>query len=809
MSDQAILELRGINKSFGPVDVLKGVDFVARAGEVTALVGDNGAGKSTLVKCVSGTYSIDHGEYLFDGKPVTVHSPRDASALGIEIVYQDLALCDNLDIVQNMFLGRERVSRVVLDESSMEQAAEETLRSLSVRTVKSVRQRVASLSGGQRQTVAIAKAVLWNSRVVVLDEPTAALGVAQTAQVLSLVRRLADRGLAVVLISHNMLDVLQVSDSIAVLYLGQMAAQVRRTDVNQQQLIQLITTGSLDGEAPGRDHEGCERMTSHHDDPTGAGAGTVAAPDESDNHDDLAAVASTVPSATTTREYLHLYRQRVQGGEMGSLPAVAGLIVLVILFSLLQPTFGGLYNFGNMLTEGSGPVLLAMGLIFVLLLGEIDLSAGFTGGVCAAVMVRLMVGYNLPWPISIGAGLVAGLFIGFLIGFLVAKVRIPSFVVTLAFFMTFQGVALFIVNNGPGAHGDVRITDPFVLAFQNSQMPKWAGWLLAVVLILGYAGTQAVRAAGPPPPGAGRGAQPGALEQDRRAVAGRDPVRLRDEPEPLDQHQADPDQRQRHHQAGHPARRRGRAVGGPGADLLLRAVDLRALPHPLRPAHLRRRRQRGGLPASRHHGRPGADLGLHALLVHGRGRRHHDRLERRGRQRAELRGEHPAAGRRRRRDRRHQPVRRQGPDDRRADRWRGRRGDPERRGLQLASGTPPILCLLTHRHDNVLSVSPVSLTPDHARIIGKTCATDKRRRNRCLRLAQRSGSENRRFLSLKNRSLIRIWLDAPPMRDAWMCLSDTSAHLRVRCVRLRFELFRSLACRARRAAFLTCRLSRA
>jgi D-xylose transport system ATP-binding protein len=249
MSEQPILELRGINKSFGPVDVLKGVDFRAAAGQVTALVGDNGAGKSTLVKCMSGTYSIDSGEYLFDGRPVVVHTPRDASALGIEIVYQDLALCDNLDIVQNMFLGRERLSGIVLNESSMEQSAQETLASLSVRTVSSVRQRVASLSGGQRQTVAIAKAVLWNSKVVVLDEPTAALGVAQTAQVLSLVRRLADRGLAVVLISHNMTDVLEVADSIAVLYLGQMAAQVDRSEVNQQQLVELITTGRLEGSA--------------------------------------------------------------------------------------------------------------------------------------------------------------------------------------------------------------------------------------------------------------------------------------------------------------------------------------------------------------------------------------------------------------------------------------------------------------------------------------------------------------------------------------------------------------------------------
>ena len=243
MSGDPILELHGVKKSFGAVDVLHGVDFSVYPGQVTALVGDNGAGKSTMVKCIGGTYSIDSGQYLFEGKPVTVHSPRDASELGIEIVYQDLALCDNLDIVQNMFLGRERMNGIALDEISMEKAAQETLASLSVRTVKSVRQRVASLSGGQRQTVAIAKSVLWNSKVVLLDEPTAALGVAQTAQVLDLVRRLADQGLGVVLISHNMNDVLQVADWIATLYLGRMAAIVKRTDVTQTQLVELITTG--------------------------------------------------------------------------------------------------------------------------------------------------------------------------------------------------------------------------------------------------------------------------------------------------------------------------------------------------------------------------------------------------------------------------------------------------------------------------------------------------------------------------------------------------------------------------------------
>ena len=215
---EPILELRGINKSFGPVHVLHDIDLDVNPGEVTALVGDNGAGKSTLVKCIAGIHPTDSGEVLFEGQPTHIKGPRDAAELGIEVVYQDLALADNLDIVQNMFLGRERTKGGLLDETDMEQAARKTLASLSVRTVKSVRTQVASLSGGQRQTVAIAKAVLWNSKVVLLDEPTAALGVAQTRQVLDLVRRLAEQGLGVVLISHNMNDVFEVADKIACLY---------------------------------------------------------------------------------------------------------------------------------------------------------------------------------------------------------------------------------------------------------------------------------------------------------------------------------------------------------------------------------------------------------------------------------------------------------------------------------------------------------------------------------------------------------------------------------------------------------------
>jgi D-xylose transport system ATP-binding protein len=241
---QPILSLRGIEKSFGAVHVLRGVDLDVRPGHVTALVGDNGAGKSTLIKGIAGIHGFDAGQYLFEGEPVSVHNPRDANDLGIEVVYQDLALCDNLDVVQNMYLGREAHDLFQrLKEPVMEAKTSETLKGLRVTTIRSIRQPVATLSGGQRQSVAVARAVMWNSKIVILDEPTAALGVAQTEQVLALVKRLAEQGLGVVLISHNLHDIFEAADRITVLRLGRNVGLYERAKTTQQEIVQAITAG--------------------------------------------------------------------------------------------------------------------------------------------------------------------------------------------------------------------------------------------------------------------------------------------------------------------------------------------------------------------------------------------------------------------------------------------------------------------------------------------------------------------------------------------------------------------------------------
>jgi ABC-type sugar transport system ATPase subunit len=241
-----LLALRGIDKFYGSVQALSGVDLDVPAGQVTALVGDNGAGKSTLIKAISGISEPSAGHIYWKGHEVHVRSPRDATALGIATVYQDLALCDNLDIVQNMWLGREpRRYGLLLDETEMELRTRQALADLRVVTVRSVRQTVGSLSGGQRQSVAVAKAVLANAELVIMDEPTAALGVSQTALVLELIKRLAGRGIAVIVISHNLSDVFAVADRIAVMYLGRIAAEGPLSDYDTQSVVELITTGAV------------------------------------------------------------------------------------------------------------------------------------------------------------------------------------------------------------------------------------------------------------------------------------------------------------------------------------------------------------------------------------------------------------------------------------------------------------------------------------------------------------------------------------------------------------------------------------
>ena len=244
-SNEPLLKIRELDKHFGPVQALYHVDLDLPSGQVTALCGDNGAGKTVLTKCIAGIYQADHGQVFWQGQPVHIHNARDSARLGIETVYQDLALADNLDIVQNMFLGRERLSSGLLDEDNMERAAKETLAGLRVTTVRSIRQPVASLSGGQRQSVAVAKAVMWNSKLVIMDEPTAALGVVQTKMVLDLIKRLRDRGLAVMVISHNLNDIFEVADRIAVMYLGRVVVQDKAPSFDRQSVVEYMTTGGL------------------------------------------------------------------------------------------------------------------------------------------------------------------------------------------------------------------------------------------------------------------------------------------------------------------------------------------------------------------------------------------------------------------------------------------------------------------------------------------------------------------------------------------------------------------------------------
>jgi D-xylose transport system ATP-binding protein len=242
---ESLLSLRGIGKSFGPVRALTDINLDIPPGQVTALVGDNGAGKSTMIKTISGIWEPSQGQIFWQGRQVHFRSPRDATDAGIATVYQDLALCDNLDIVQNMLLGHEVLTRArLLDEITMEKTAKRTLSDLRVTTVRNIRQPVGSLSGGQRQAVAVAKAVMLDAKLVIMDEPTAALGVSQTALVLDLIERLASRGIAVLVISHNLTDVFQVADRIAVLFLGRLVTVGPKADFDTSAAVHWMTTGT-------------------------------------------------------------------------------------------------------------------------------------------------------------------------------------------------------------------------------------------------------------------------------------------------------------------------------------------------------------------------------------------------------------------------------------------------------------------------------------------------------------------------------------------------------------------------------------
>ena len=478
-----LLRVRGVEKHFGAVQALAGVDLDVPAGRVTALVGDNGAGKSVLVKSIAGIHEPDAGEIIWEGNPVRIHSPHDAAALGIEVVYQDLALCDNLDVVQNMFLGRERLKNRLLDEDDMERAAVKTLSGLQVTTLRSPRQAVASLSGGQRQSIAVAKAVMWNSKLVILDEPTAALGVAQTEQVLKLVRRLADQGLAVIMISHNLNDVFAVADRIAVLRLGEMVGEGPASEFDSQRVVELMTTGRSD-RRPGADTG--EADTGYADPAAREADGDPdASPASAKASADGSGAASSFGGGTQSfGVYLHTLWSRVLAGQSGVLPVVLGVILIAIVFQSQNSKFLSAGNVVNLLVQGAVFMLIGMGEVFVLLLGEIDLSLGYVagiGGTVATMLVQFNVGW--PWWAAVLAALAVTGALGFLQGTLITRLRLPSFVVTLAGLLGFQGVMIQLLGTG----GTIPIPDQTINNFANGTLSRSSGWILTIVILLVFA----------------------------------------------------------------------------------------------------------------------------------------------------------------------------------------------------------------------------------------------------------------------------------------------------------------------------------
>ncbi len=455
-----VLALEGVSKSFGPVQALRDVNFSIAAGEVVALVGDNGAGKSTLVKAIAGIHSIDDGRLLFEGQPVKVSGPTDAVALGIATVYQDLALCDNLDVVENLFLGREEQSEGIgaltrsLDETSMEQQAHDLLQNLAV-TITDVRAEVGTMSGGQRQQVAIARSLLGEPKLVVLDEPTAALGVRQTAQVLAL---------------------------------GQAAQgeRPRRADDQPQprgrvrgrgphlRTAPRCRGGRLPGQRDlaGRDRGGHHRVArpGRRQRQRGRGSGMSAQ-----------GAAATVDDVGTPQERPPFLR-RVLQGDLGEFRVVIGLIVIWAIFQFQEDRFLTSTNLTNLVLQMTAIGLISVGVVLVLLLGEIDLSVGAVSGLCASIMAVLVVKHGWSPYLGIAAAIAAGAVIGMIQGTIFTRFVVPSFVVTLAGLLAWQGAQLEVL----GETGTINITDPKITGLTSTFYDGATGWIITIVGLAAY-----------------------------------------------------------------------------------------------------------------------------------------------------------------------------------------------------------------------------------------------------------------------------------------------------------------------------------
>jgi D-xylose transport system permease protein len=490
-----LVALHGITKRFGAVQALTSVELEVPSGQVTALVGDNGAGKSVLIKTLSGLWSPDEGEIVWEGKPVHLQRPRDAEQLGITTIYQDLALCDNLDIVQNMFLGHEIRRHGLLEEAPMELAARRTLEDLSMTTVRSIRQPVASLSGGQRQSVAVAKAMMSEPKLVIMDEPTAALGVAQTKMVLGLVKRLSRQGVAVILISHNLNDVFSVADRIAILHLGHLVATGPRSDFDPPTVVDYMTTGrswagmradvglmrgaeqATPAQAPGAEPE--EREEAPDTDQAAAPGGESAA-----------AAAAPAVLAQSLGDYLHAWKTRIRSGESGMLPVLLGLVAIVIFFQIERSQFLSSGNLVNLTEQAAIFILFAAAEVYVLVLSEVDLSVGFVAAVAGFTIAALIgTNVNAPWWLAILAGFSVGLAIGALQGTLVSRLHLPAFVVTLGGLLFWEGVMLELATSDKAAVGGVLSISSSSPVFKlvNSNMSVAAGWILLAATVAVFA----------------------------------------------------------------------------------------------------------------------------------------------------------------------------------------------------------------------------------------------------------------------------------------------------------------------------------